>query len=130
MATKSIQRTLKYLKSQGFTDKDYEIVEKFNPYAGPHGQRKDLHSIIDITVFVKEAWNVYNYLGIQACGADFSEHVHKIELLDNWNQLRKWLLVPGHRFELWGWRQLLKKKGGKAKEWVPRIKIYTIDDFK
>jgi hypothetical protein len=39
-------------------------------------------------------------------------------------------LECGGRIQVYGWRKLLKKRGGKQKIWVPRIKEITLEDFK
>lgn len=110
-------RTLEYIRSQGW---EADIVERFNPYAGKFGQRKDLFNIIDIICLTESG-----IAGIQSCGQAFSEHDKKI--LEEPKALR-WL-EKGGRLILIGWRKILKKRGGKLKVWTPRIKEYCIKDF-
>ena len=31
--------------------------------------------------------------------------------------------------ELWGWRKVKVKRGGKAEIWQPRVREYTLADF-
>ncbi len=111
-------RTLEYCRSQGW---DADIVERFNPYAGKFGQRKDLFGIIDIIAITDKG-----IVGIQSCGQSFSEHDKKIldePLALRWLE-KKALLI------LIGWRKVKLKRGGKAMRWQPRIKEYKIEDFK
>ncbi len=63
------QRTLKWLRDQGYL---CGIVERFLAYAGTHGKRQDLFSIIDI-IAIKPGVTV----GVQSCGTAFSEHNKK-----------------------------------------------------
>lgn len=115
--TSNTQRTLKALRDQGCV---CGMVERFNPHAGPFGIRIDLFGFLDI-IAVDDTIR-----GIQSCGQSFAEHDRKILAND---VAPKWLAAGGI-IELWGWRKLLKKRGGKQKIWVPRIKIYTMEDFK
>jgi len=111
------QRTLRALRQRGCI---CGIVERFNPYAGPHGIRQDLLGIIDIIALYPNA-----ICGVQSCGQAFAEHDRKIlasEMSVEW-------LKSGGKLELWGWRKLVKKRGGKQKVWTPRVKEYSLDDF-
>ncbi len=110
-------RTLEYIRSQGW---EADIVERFNPYAGKFGQRKDCFNVIDII-----AMGENSILGIQSTGQDFSGHDKKI--LEEPNA-RKWL-KNGGRLMLIGWRKIKLKRGGKALRWAPRIKEYKLEDF-
>jgi hypothetical protein len=111
------QRTLRALKQQGYIS---GIVEKFNPYVGEHGKRIDLFNFIDI-ISIKPI----GICAIQSCGSNFSEHDRRI--LEN-EYAPEWLKAGGH-IELWGWRKIKKKRGGKQMIWKPRVKIYTMDDY-
>ena len=111
-------RTLKYLRSQGW---EADIVERFNPYAGKFGKRKDLFNIFDIIALGEN-----KIIGVQSCGQSFREHDRKIlneELALEW-------LKSGGRLLLIGWRKIAKKRGGKLKVWSPRIKEYSLDDWR
>ena len=119
MAGKSpTQRTLEYIREQGYT---CGIVERFLCYAGKFGKRVDLFGIIDI-IAIKE----HEMLGVQSCGQAFSEHDKKI--LES-ESSKEWLQAGG-KLTLIGWRKLKVKRGGKAMRWQPRIKEYTLEDFK
>lgn len=111
-------RTLQYCRSLGW---EADIVERFNPYAGKFGTRKDLFGIIDIIALTDKG-----IVGIQSCGQAFAEHNRKI--LEEPMGLR-WL-EKGGVLILIGWRKLKLKHGGKAMRWMPRIKEYSIEDYK
>jgi len=111
------QRTLRQLRQEGFI---CGIVERFNPYAGKFGIRQDLFGIIDIIAIKHDA-----ICGIQSCGSNFAEHDRII--LEN-EFAPEWLKANGH-LELWGWRKIKLKKGGKMMVWRPRVKVYCLDDF-
>ena len=116
MATKSLQRTKKRLKELGVSSGKVEA-----PWNQFSKKRSDLFNIIDlIALYVDEG-----ICGIQCCGTDFAEHDRKI-LASPYS--KEWLECTGI-LELWGWRKMLKKKGGKLRIWEPKIKRYTLDDF-
>ena len=117
MSISPMQRTLAVLRENG--GKPW-IVEKSIP-SKPWPTKIDLYNIIDVVNMTKD----FKFQGVQICGTDFAQHDDKI--LASSDSL--WWLRCGNTLELWGWRQLLKKRGGKAKIWVPRIKIYTVSDF-
>lgn len=123
------QRTLKALKERETTIR-CAIVEKWNPYAvrsnadGRHaGVRQDLFGIVDILALDLK----YGFVGVQCTGNDFSGHLKKltqekaVECLD-------WLKAGG-RLELWAWRKVKVKRGGKAETWSPRIENLTVETF-
>jgi len=111
-------RTLEYIRSQGW---DADKVEQFNPYAGKFGKRKDLFGVIDIIALTDKG-----IMGIQSTGQAFAEHNRKI--LEEPMSL-KWL-EKGGSLMLIGWRKIKLRPGAKAMRWSPRIKEYTIEDFK
>jgi len=113
----SVQRTLRFLRQEGHI---VGIVEKFNRYAGSHGIRQDLFGIFDLIAIMP-----IGICGVQVCGQDFAEHDRKI--LEN-EVAPEWIKAGG-KIMLIGWRKVLKKKGGKQKIWLPRIKEYNISDF-
>lgn len=115
------QRTIKALKDQG---RLCGIVERFIQNPVSHGIRSDLFNIFDI-IALDPARGI---IGVQCCGQDFAAHYRKIteEYGDN---AIEWLLCKG-RIELWGWRKLLAKPGGKLRVWRPRVKEITFSDFK
>lgn len=122
MGISNTSRTLEYLRSMGWlADK----VEQFNPYAGKYGQRKDMFGFCDIVSLGENS-----IIAIQSCGQSFSEHDKKIRT-DEYAapNAMKWIQCGG-RIILIGWRKVKLKRGGKAMRWSPRIKEYTIKDFK
>jgi len=117
MATSNTQRTLRALEQRGCI---CGIVERFNTFAGPHGIRIDLFSFIDIIALYPNS-----IVGIQSCGTAFAEHQRTI--LEN-ETAPEWLKVGGG-IELWGWRKVKKKRGGKLMIWQPRVQTFTLEDF-
>ena len=113
------QMTLRALREQGrICDK----AEKFNAYAGPFGRREDLFGFIDI-VSLGPGQKI---IGIQSTGpSGFS--THKKAILENEFAL-EWLKAGGY-CELWSWRKLLKKRGGKLRLWTAKVEQITIEDF-
>ncbi len=116
MATKSIQRSLELIKNKGW---NYWITEKWNPYSRT---REDMFNFIDILCYTGK-----RTIAIQACGSDYQAHRRKIEG-NEW--VREWLDPESNRsLQVWSWRRLLKKRGGKAKYWKARIiDVYTINE--
>ena len=109
--TSPTQRTLKAQKELG---RECGIVERFNQYAGKFGIRQHLFGFIDIIAIDPKS----EIIAIQSCGQSFSEHVYK--LTEERNEIvTRWLKCA--RLELWGWRKVKLKRGGKAMRWKPRI---------
>ena len=117
------QRTIRELKNQG---RMCGIVERFINRPGTHGIRIDLFGFGDIICCDR----VRGIIAIQSCGQGFAEHYRKITK-DEYvaNNAIEWLNCGG-RIELWGWRKILKNRGGKLRIWSPRIKEITFEDFK
>lgn len=105
------QRTLKACREQG---RIAEVVERYIPYAGPYGQKKDLFNYIDIIAV--DPW--HGIVGIQSFGQNWPEHVNKLKREPN-EGIYEWLKWA--EIELWGWRKVKQKRGGKAMRWRPRI---------
>lgn len=118
-------RTLKHLRDQGIP---CDIAERWiqfgpkDPRRGKFGNgfRKDLFGFIDIVAIFPDCIGA-----IQSCGQSFAAHDKKI--LEN-EFAPRWLWTD-NRILLYGWRKLVKKKGGKLKVWKPRIKEYQVEDF-
>jgi len=113
------QRTLRELRNQG---RICGIVERYNSFAGPFGKRFDLFGFIDIIALDTDR----GIIGIQSCGQSFSEHIKKITEERN-QECYEWLRCGG-KAELWGWRKVKLKKGGKAMRWKPRIADIILED--
>lgn len=114
------QRTLKYLRDLDLTS---EVVERWirNPKHPAGGVRRDLFNFIDIITMSHQG-----IIAVQSCGQAFSEHNKMIlesDLAHEW-------LCAGADLWLIGWRKLKVKRGGKAMRWTPRVRIYSVDDFK
>lgn len=129
----SVQRTLQAMRNQG---RICGIVERFNAHVGPFGIRQDLFGIIDIICLSPDM----GVAGIQACGQDFKAHQRKI-LEEKAQESIDWLetkircthcsrLTKATTLELWGWRKVKLRPGAKAMRWKPRVRIFTLDDFK
>lgn len=113
------QRTLRALRARGLVA---AIVERFNQYAGPHGIRQDLFGIIDVLALDPER----GVIGIQSCGTAFNQHLQKL-IVEKAQETSDWLSTPGTSLELWGWRKVKLKRGGKAERWTPRVVQITLD---
>ena len=123
--TSPTQRSLKYLKDQGFktgiVERYISGIQKEDDHWIP-GRRIDLFGIIDII-----AINNFVTVGVQSCGQAFSEH-HKKLTEEKIDDVIDWL--AGGSRELWliGWRKLKLKRGGKAMRWKPRIRVYFLSE--
>ena len=124
------QRTLRALRELGL---ECAIVEKWNNYGGAGltvdgkhipGKRTDLFNIIDVLALDPQR----GVIGVQSCGSSFSEHLKKLTI-EKAQESSNWLKTPGTVLELWGWRKVKVKKGGKALRWLPRIRIITLSDI-
>lgn len=111
------QRTIKAMRDQG---RLCAIAEKFNSFVGPYGIRQDLFGFIDIVAIDP----VDGIVGIQSCGSSFSQHIDKMVGERNEN-MYEWLKHA--KVELWGWRKVKVKRGGKAMRWKPRIADFWIE---
>jgi len=113
------QRTLRELRGRGLiADK----CERWNPYAGKFGVRMDLFGVLDLIALDRER----GIIGIQATsGSGMSSHRRKI--LES-NLALEWIRCGGV-LELWGWRKVKKKRGGKLKVWRPRIEVFNESMF-
>lgn len=126
MAVSPTMRTLKALRAQGC---ECGMVERWLQHAGPHGKRVDLFGFIDII-----AMSESGITAIQSCGQGFSDHVRKIccTLEDDPDAERRAPLVKmwlsSTPLELWGWRKVKVKRGGKAMVWKPRVADFWLED--
>lgn len=122
MSLSPTQRTLRELRQQG---RVCGIVERWIPRPGrAHGVRVDLFGIIDIIALDPER----GVVGVQSCGQAFAEHERKF-FEERAQECIDWLATPGTVLELWGWRKVKVKRGGKAMVWRPRIRTFTLQDF-
>jgi len=115
------QRTLKALRQMG---RRCDIVERFNPYVGQHGIRQDLFNIIDLIALDPER----GIVGVQCTtGNCYSDHWKKLTV-DHAQESYDWVECGGI-LELWAWRKIKVKRGGKAMIWKPRIVEITIGEL-
>ena len=118
------QRTIRELRKMG---RKCAVVEKWNSFAsrpgGPPGIRQDLFGIIDVLA-LDPARGV---VGVQCCGADFASHYRKITV-ERAQDTLDWLQTPGTALEIWGWRKVKAKRGGKAEIWAPRVQEIHLSD--
>lgn len=91
------------------------------------GIRSDLFNIFDLLAMHPET----GIIGIQCCGPDYATHYRKITE-EHSDKALLWLSCGRGRtsIEIWSWRFLLVKRGGKRRTWQARIKRITYDDFK
>ena len=104
------------------------IVERWLAHAGPHGVRQDLFGFIDIIALAPGTGKNIGIIGIQSCGNSFAEHYRKITNSDCTENVIHWLSAGG-RCELWAWRKVKVKRGGKAMRWAPRVAEITMADI-
>ena len=113
------QRTLRALRQQGLV---CAVVEKWNAHARV---RQDLFGIVDVIALDPAR----GFIGVQCTGANgWSDHWQKLTV-DKAQEVLQWLETPGGVVELWAWRQIKAKRGGKALIWQPRIAEITIRDL-
>jgi hypothetical protein len=130
MGLSPTQRTLKALREQGVI---CGIVERYLANVGPFGVRNDLFGIIDIIALHPEK----GIVGIQSCGQSYSAHMKGMlegderdvgRDLSKPEACREWIKAGGV-LQLWGWRKVKLKRGGKAMRWKPRFHEFTIEEF-
>lgn len=115
------QRTLRELRNRGVV---CAVVERWNQFAGPHGVRQDLFGFIDICALYPGDKGI---VGVQSTGP--SGHAqHRKKILEDCEHALDWL-KSGGKIELWSWRKLKLKRGGKAERWFPRVEDITEEMF-
>lgn len=118
--SKPATRTLEALRNEGYMA---GMVERFQSHAGPFGVRQDLFGLFDI-IAVHPSEGI---IGVQCFATEWTAH-YKIFLEERRDEAVNWLKAGG-KIELWGWRRLKVKRGGKAVRWTPRIEILTLDNY-
>jgi len=97
-----------------------------NPAHPGGGFRKDLFGFIDLIILDPER----GIVAIQSCGQSFKAHLDKIMDSEVTETVIEWLSNPSRpALELWGWRKVKLKRGGKAMRWEPRIHVFQLEDF-
>ena len=101
------------------------IVERWipNPKHPGGGFRKDLFGFLDIICVDRHT----GIVGIQSCGQNYAEHMRTITE-DCKPEVLIWLLQAD--LQLWAWRKVKVKRGGKAMRWKPRIAYFSLVDDK
>jgi hypothetical protein len=115
----SVTPTQRTLKANRDIERECGIVERWQQFGGKFGVRQDLFGFIDIIGIDPDQ----GIIGIQSTGQDWSGHVKKI--IDKKEIVSKWLVHA--KLELWSWRKVKKKRGGKAMIWKARIGDFKLD---
>lgn len=111
--------TLKHLRAGGIP---CAKVEHWNAHAKC---RQDMFGIIDIVALDP----MRGVVGIQATTlAHAAERFLKLTGEKAQASL-DWLRTPGTKLEVWGWRRLKLKRGGRAVRWEPDIREITPEDI-
>ncbi len=118
MAGSPTTRTLAALRAQGML---CEVAERWNPHTRT---RHDLFNFIDIVAVDTTARQI---VAVQATAAAVQARRRKI-VEECTDAARAWLHAGG-RIEVWGWRKLKLKRGGKATRWTPRTIEITAADL-
>mgnify|MGYP006863446199 CR=1 FL=1 len=105
--TSPMQRSLKVIKDAGLP---YWKVEYWQPWAR---RRIDLFNIIDLIVLDS------GIIGVQITGADIASH--RIKILETEKNYTIAWLKSGGLLEVHSWRNLVVKRGMKAKKWNCKI---------
>ena len=114
MAVSPTQRALAHCKKQGWVA---GITEHWNQYAHI---RQDLFGFIDLVVLRGEL------LAVQVTsGSNVAARVTKIKAEP---RAKAWLQCGGV-IEVWGYRKVKVKRGGKAVRWELRVVPITLEDF-
>ena len=125
MGKSPTQRTMEALRQRGLKP---GIVEKWNRFGrrgdGRAGIHQDLFGIIDIIV-CDPARGIG---GVQSTGTDYAGHLRKMTG-PGAQACIEWLSCPGAWLELYAWRKVKEKRGGKRMIWKPRVKVFTLADF-
>lgn len=116
----SSSRTMERMRKLGFTciGKTEKWVPM--PFMPGGGKRFDLWGWCDVMAEHQGLW-----YGIQSCGmSDRAKHLDKLRSDDLAPNIAAWLACPFHRAEIWSWRKLVVKRGGKAVTWeVDRLDL-------
>lgn len=115
------QRTLRALRERGM---ECAIVERWNAHVGPFGIRQDLFGIIDVLALDPGR----GFVGVQSTGQDYAAHYRKLTE-ERAQECLNWLSTPGGHLELWAWRKVKAKRGGKLLLWQPRVHVFTREEF-
>lgn len=126
--TSPTARTLATLRKEGWTA---EVVEKWNPHAGPInpktkrpvGGRKDLFGFADVLALKGDRGT----LAVQACAmSGRAAHLAKLQAVP----ATLYAINAGWLVEVWAWRKVLvkTKRGTKVKRWAVERTTLTVTD--
>ena len=121
-------RTLERCRKSGWTA---QVVEKWNPYAKI---RQDLFEVIDVVVCIEPRFMLPpdaivadnntretfirtrepQILGIQACA--MASRAARVDKCNASAKAQAWMSAGG-KLEVWAWRKIKVKRGGKAVRW-------------
>jgi hypothetical protein len=123
MGLSPTQRTIREMRRLG---RYVDVCERWiaNPKHPGGGFRKDLFGFVDLISLDPQR----GIVGIQSCGQSFKAHLDKIMDSECTENVIEWLSCGG-KLEVWGWRKVKLKRGGKAMRWQPRIQEITLDNF-
>jgi hypothetical protein len=123
--TTPTQRTLKVFRELGVRAGIVERRIQAGP-GRPFGHSTDLFGIIDIIAL--DVAHARGIIGVQVFGqTGWTAHARTI-CEEREEETRDWLLCGG-QLQLWGWRKVKVKRGGKAVVWRPRIgNVILIND--
>ena len=114
------QRTLQELRKRGILA---GVVERWIAQAPPAGKRVDFLGFIDVIAVGQRG-----IVGIQCC-AGSGHAAHRTKIVEDCRvNAAAWLQWA--EIELWSWRKLKLKRGGKAVRWTPRIETITQEDVR
>lgn len=115
-------------------------VERWVPMKGhpAGGQRKDFLGAFDIIALATDRPNGdaqgntwYDpplCIGIQSCSmSGRAAHLAKLSEPETAARIREWLRCWSNRAELWAWRKLKVKRGGKAVRWECEVTALPVN---
>jgi hypothetical protein len=86
---------------------------------GSYGFRRDLMGWMDVLAVTEGR---HELIGIQACSMSTrSEHLRKMIVPQVWANIRRWVGGLDRKAEIWAWRKLKVKRGGKAMRWKHEV---------
>lgn len=113
--TSPTQRTLAYCRAEGWIP---AVVERWNQYAQI---RQDLYGFLDLLVMDDKP----GLLGVQCTSG--SNAAARMEKIGAEPKALHWLL-RGLRVEVWGWRKVKGKRGGRLHWDVRRLAARVTED--
>jgi hypothetical protein len=116
--TSPTQRSLAKLRADGW---NAEVVERFNPHAGPHGIRQDLFGFIDVVALGD------TILAVQATSTGVAARKAKILALEAETGIPGRWVRSGGRLEVWGWAKRRARErnadGTRSKRQEVRLRV-------